>query len=51
MSEQVILVDKNDNIIGIEEKLKAHQLGLLHRAFSIFILRRNPELELFRCRK
>jgi len=22
MSEQVILVDKNDNIIGIEEKLK-----------------------------
>ena len=46
MSEQVILVDKNDNIIGVEEKLKAHQLGLLHRAFSIFILRRNPELEL-----
>jgi len=46
MSEQVILVDKNDNIIGIEEKLKAHQLGFLHRAFSIFILRRNPELEL-----
>ena len=38
MSEQVILVDKNDNIIGVEEKLKAHQLGLLHRAFSIFIL-------------
>lgn len=46
MSEQVILVDKNDNIIGTEEKLKAHQLGLLHRAFSIFVLRRNPDLEL-----
>ena len=46
MSEQVILVDKNDNIIGVEEKLNAHQLGLLHRAFTIFILRRNPELEL-----
>ena len=46
MSKQVILVDKNDNIIGTEEKLKAHQLGLLHRAFSIFVLRRNPDLEL-----
>ncbi len=46
MSEQVILVDKNDNIIGTEEKLKAHQLGLLHRAFSIFVLRRTPDLEL-----
>jgi isopentenyl-diphosphate Delta-isomerase len=46
MSEQVVLVDKKDNIIDVEEKLKAHQMGVLHRAFSIFILRRNPELEL-----
>ena len=33
----VILVDKNDKKIGIEEKMAAHRQGLLHRAFSIFI--------------
>lgn len=37
MNEYVTLVDKNDIITGQEEKLKAHQKGLLHRAFSIFI--------------
>ncbi len=36
--EEVILVDRNDNPIGFEAKLKAHQSGgKLHRAFSIFI--------------
>ena len=36
--EQVILVDENDNPIGFEEKLKAHQNGgKLHRAFSILV--------------
>ena len=35
--EYVILVDEHDHPIGKEEKLKAHQLGLLHRAFSVFI--------------
>ena len=34
---RVILVDKNDRQKGTEEKLKAHQKGKLHRAFSIFI--------------
>ena len=33
----VILVDENDQPIGEMEKLEAHQKGLLHRAFSIFI--------------
>jgi len=36
----VVLVDANDNIIGSEDKLLAHQKGLLHRAFSIFIARK-----------
>lgn len=40
MLEQVILVDDNDNSIGTEEKQKAHQLALCHRAFSVFVLRR-----------
>jgi isopentenyl-diphosphate delta-isomerase len=46
MTEQVILVDSNNNTIGEEEKIKTHQLGLLHRAFSIFVLRKNqvPEV-------
>lgn len=37
MKEFVILVNDKDEEIGFEEKLKAHELGLLHRAFSIFI--------------
>jgi isopentenyl-diphosphate delta-isomerase len=40
----VILVDKSDKQIGIKEKLKAHQEGKLHRAFSVFIF--NPKKEL-----
>jgi len=36
-NDMLILVDKNDNEIGTEQKLKAHKEGLLHRAFSIFI--------------
>lgn len=43
----VILIDNNDNEIGRCDKLKAHELGLLHRAFSIFIFRkRNNQLQL-----
>ena len=42
--DQVILVDENDCPIGIEEKLKAHQEGKLHRAFSIFIFNSKNEL-------
>lgn len=38
MSEQVILVDEDDNELGTAEKMLAHRQGLLHRAFSIFIL-------------
>lgn len=36
-TEYVILVDQNDQEIGIAEKLRAHQLNQCHRAFSIFI--------------
>lgn len=37
--EFVVLVDAQDQAIGQAEKLRAHQLGLLHRAFSVFIFR------------
>jgi isopentenyl-diphosphate delta-isomerase len=42
----VILVDKNDKEIGEAEKLEAHEKGLLHRAFSIFIFNDKKELML-----
>lgn len=42
--EQLILVDENDNPIGVAEKLEAHQKGLLHRAFSVFIFNSKNQL-------
>jgi len=43
--EQIILVDENDNEIGFEEKIKAHEDGgKLHRAFSIFIFNSKGEM-------
>lgn len=44
--ECVILVDENDQEVGIAEKLFAHQQNLLHRAFSVFIFRELPAREL-----
>lgn len=35
--ERVILVTPQDEPIGVMEKMEAHQKGLLHRAFSVFI--------------
>ncbi|SRR3989344_5367478 len=42
--QEVILVDSNDQPLGKMEKLEAHQKGLLHRAFSVFIFNQNNEL-------
>lgn len=44
MKEQVILVDNLDRPLGIMPKLEAHQKGLLHRAFSVFVFNSNGEL-------
>ncbi|MBP8067372.1 MAG: isopentenyl-diphosphate Delta-isomerase [Pedobacter sp.] len=44
MEEQVVLVDHLDNPLGIIDKMEAHSLGLLHRAFSVFIFNSNGEL-------
>lgn len=38
-TEQVILVDENDQPIGTTEKIQAHEEGLCHRAFSVFVFR------------
>jgi len=42
--KRVLLIDENDKEMGFAEKLKAHQLGLLHRAFSVFIFNDRGEL-------
>lgn len=42
--EEVILVDTNDNEIGVMEKMQAHREGILHRAFSVFIFNSKKEL-------
>jgi isopentenyl-diphosphate delta-isomerase len=42
--EYVILVDENDQEIGTMEKQEAHEKGLLHRAFSVFIFNKKKEL-------
>ena len=44
--ENVILVDEKDTQIGLMPKLEAHQKGLLHRAFSVFIFNDKNELML-----
>jgi len=40
----VILVDEQDNEIGVMDKLEAHQKGLLHRAFSVFVFNKKNEM-------
>ena len=39
--EKVVLVDKNDNKLGLMPKMEAHLKGELHRAFSVIIF--NPQ--------
>lgn len=46
--DEVVLVDENDQELGTLEKLRAHQEGKLHRAFSIFIFNDQGELLLQR---
>ncbi|MEO7983384.1 MAG: isopentenyl-diphosphate delta-isomerase, partial [Bacteroidota bacterium] len=41
---QVILVDVNDRQTGVMEKMEAHEKGLLHRAFSVFIFNTKGEM-------
>ena len=39
--EQVVLVNENDEPIGLMNKLEAHEKAVLHRAFSVFVLNKN----------
>lgn len=46
VEEQVILVNENDEQIGLMPKLEAHEKALLHRAFSVFVFNDKNELML-----
>lgn len=42
--EYVVLVNEQDQDIGQLEKIEAHELGLLHRAFSVLLFNDRGEL-------
>ena len=44
--ELVILVNENDEQIGLMPKMEAHEKAVLHRAFSVFIFNNKNELML-----
>ena len=44
--EQVILVNENDEQIGLMPKMEAHEKAVLHRAFSVFVFNDKNELML-----
>ena len=46
MEEKVILVNENDEQIGLMEKIEAHEKALLHRAFSVFVYNDKGEVML-----
>lgn len=44
MAEQVVVVSENDEILGLMEKMEAHENGILHRAFSVFLFNDKGEM-------
>jgi len=43
MPEYVILVNPDDQTVGRMEKMEAHEKGVLHRAFSVFLFNEKGE--------
>jgi len=44
MEQMVVLVNPEDQVLGLMEKQQAHINGLLHRAFSVFLFNENGEM-------
>ncbi len=42
--DSIILVNEKDEIVGSMPKMEVHQIGLLHRAFSVFIINSQNEM-------
>ena len=47
-TEWVVLVDPEDRPLGTMEKMEAHRLGVLHRAFSVFVFNSKGHLLIHR---
>ena len=44
MEEQVVLVTEKDEVLGLMNKQEAHEKGVLHRAFSVFLFNDEGEM-------
>lgn len=44
MEELVVLVNPQDEVLGLMEKMQAHENGILHRAFSVFLFNEKGEM-------
>lgn len=44
MEEKVVLITPEDEVLGLMNKQEAHEKGLLHRAFSVFLFNDNGEM-------
>ena len=44
MEEQVVLISENDEVLGLMDKMQAHENGILHRAFSVFLFNEKGEV-------
>ena len=44
MEEQVVIVNKNDEEIGLMGKMEAHEKGILHQAISIILFNKKGEM-------
>ena len=44
MEEQVVLISEKDEVLGLMDKMQAHENGLLHRAFSVFLFNEKGEV-------
>ncbi|MFC2114168.1 isopentenyl-diphosphate Delta-isomerase [Bacteroidota bacterium] len=42
--EKVVLINEHDEEIGLMDKMEAHEKGVLHRAFSVFIFNDQGEM-------
>lgn len=46
VEEEVVLVDENDVSLGLMPKMEAHKKGVLHRAFSVFVVNEKGQIML-----
>jgi isopentenyl-diphosphate Delta-isomerase len=44
LMNQVVLVNESDETVGVMEKMDAHRTGVLHRAFSLFVINSSGEM-------